>query len=244
MPFAALVVSAAIGLFGGSEQGLRDLLNGKHCRHSRHLPQLPPTQLKLTRNDQPTFKSQNNVTRLALLGKPAVPFHKWQLPCIQPAHRETTKTLTKKTEYSPVKEVCPSLRPIKDTLKAALDENNLVVPREDFYSKLKEIATKPLCWPDANAANNREQCMAFNWGHTFSIGNVKARGFMRDRWAQHLALFVDYFGFPASLEGKHARVMDIGPWTGASSYMWAALGASEVVSVEDQPITRQVLDPQ
>lgn len=77
----------------------------------------------------------------------------------------------------------------------------------------------------------RDLSVKFHWGHNHDFGNgwVK-KGLMGDRHLHIIGSFVDQGFLPLDLEGK--KVLDVGCWTGGSSLLLAAMGAT-VVGVEE-----------
>ena len=77
----------------------------------------------------------------------------------------------------------------------------------------------------------RQRSVRFEWSEDQDFGTFKVTGMATNRAIWLLATFMDDFSaLPKSLEGK--RVLDIGCWTGATSFLMAAMGAS-VVAVEE-----------
>jgi 2-polyprenyl-3-methyl-5-hydroxy-6-metoxy-1,4-benzoquinol methylase len=82
-----------------------------------------------------------------------------------------------------------------------------------------------------DVAKQRDLSVKYHWGHNhdFGDGNVYA-GRMGNRHVDVVARFVAEFGLPTDLAGK--RVLDIGVWTGGTSLLLVAMGAT-VVALEE-----------
>jgi 2-polyprenyl-3-methyl-5-hydroxy-6-metoxy-1,4-benzoquinol methylase len=78
----------------------------------------------------------------------------------------------------------------------------------------------------------RQRSIKFEWSEDQDFGTFQVSGFAKNRAVTLLARFMDQMdgALPKNLEGK--RVLDIGCWTGATSCLLAAMGAS-VVGVEE-----------
>lgn len=76
----------------------------------------------------------------------------------------------------------------------------------------------------------RDLSVKFHWGHNHDFGDFKLEGRMGNRHIAVMKTFIDRFGLPVELEGK--RILDIGPWTGGTSLLLAAMGAS-VETIEE-----------
>ncbi len=71
----------------------------------------------------------------------------------------------------------------------------------------------------------------FHWGHHHDFGDFVVQGRMGKHHMSMLAVFIDELkALPLSLQGM--RVLDIGCWTGGTSLLLAAMGAT-VVAVEE-----------
>lgn len=80
-------------------------------------------------------------------------------------------------------------------------------------------------------SKQRDLTLKFHWGHNHDFGNgISYSGRMGDRHISIISRFVTDFGLPLDLAGK--RILDIGVWTGGTSLLLAAMGAS-VVALEE-----------
>ncbi|HXJ63150.1 MAG TPA: DUF1698 domain-containing protein [Actinomycetota bacterium] len=80
-------------------------------------------------------------------------------------------------------------------------------------------------------AAQRDLSIRFTWGHDHDFGAFRLAGQMGSRHVTLLASFVDRFG-AIGLDLSGRRVLDIGCWTGGTSLLLAAMGAS-VVAIEE-----------
>ena len=77
----------------------------------------------------------------------------------------------------------------------------------------------------------RDLSIKFHWGHNHDFGDFRLEGRMQNRHIELLANFIKRFRLsPSGFAGK--KVLDIGCWTGGTSLLLCALGAS-VVAVEE-----------
>jgi 2-polyprenyl-3-methyl-5-hydroxy-6-metoxy-1,4-benzoquinol methylase len=77
----------------------------------------------------------------------------------------------------------------------------------------------------------RDLSVKFHWGHDHDFGEFRLEGRMGNRHIDLLANFIEQFQLsPSDFAGK--KVLDIGCWTGGTSLLLCALGAS-VVAVEE-----------
>jgi 2-polyprenyl-3-methyl-5-hydroxy-6-metoxy-1,4-benzoquinol methylase len=77
----------------------------------------------------------------------------------------------------------------------------------------------------------RTRSVRFEWGHDFDFGEFQVSGFAGNRPVLLLSAFIDRLSaLPYDLNGL--RVLDIGCWTGGTSLLLAAMGAS-VVAIEE-----------
>lgn len=83
----------------------------------------------------------------------------------------------------------------------------------------------------ASPEGQRDGSVVFRWGHDHDFGAFRLEGQMLDR---HVKL-MERFGELLDLEGlvKGARVLDVGPWTGGTSLILAAMDARAVLAVEE-----------
>ena len=77
----------------------------------------------------------------------------------------------------------------------------------------------------------RDLSIKFHWGHNHDFGDFRLEGRMQNRHIELLTSFMERFRLsPSGFAGK--KVLDIGCWTGGTSLLLSALGAS-VVAVEE-----------
>lgn len=77
----------------------------------------------------------------------------------------------------------------------------------------------------------RDLSIKFHWGHNHDFGDFRVEGRMQNRHIDLMASFMERFRLrPADFAGK--KVLDIGCWTGGTSLLLCALGAS-VVAIEE-----------
>ena len=82
-----------------------------------------------------------------------------------------------------------------------------------------------------DAKKQRDLSVKFHWGHDHDFGEFRLEGRMGKRHIDLLAEFMAQFQLsPSDFAGK--KVLDIGCWTGGTSLLLCALGAS-VVAVEE-----------
>jgi 2-polyprenyl-3-methyl-5-hydroxy-6-metoxy-1,4-benzoquinol methylase len=78
-----------------------------------------------------------------------------------------------------------------------------------------------------DAARQRALTVDFAWAHDVAVGPLRVTGTtMGHRYLTLWAAYADVFGLPARLDGLD--VLDVGAATGASSLLFAALGAARV----------------
>ncbi|HEX9659117.1 MAG TPA: DUF1698 domain-containing protein, partial [Rhodothermales bacterium] len=83
-----------------------------------------------------------------------------------------------------------------------------------------------------NPVGQRDLTRAFHWGHDHDFGSFRLEGRMGTRHLRHLAEFTDRFcALPSRLDGL--RILDIGCWTGGTSLLLCAMGAAEVVAIDE-----------
>jgi len=77
----------------------------------------------------------------------------------------------------------------------------------------------------------RDLSIKFHWGHNHDFGEFRLEGRMQNRHIDLLAGFMERFRLsPSDFTGK--KVLDIGCWTGGTSLLLCALGAT-VIAVEE-----------
>lgn len=124
-----------------------------------------------------------------------------------------------------------------DHLAALMDRyhtTSLVgVSPEAFRAKIERFVNNEVAveegWDDP--MRQRDFSVNFVWGHHHDFGTFKQKGRMADRHIRILARFISELGMPIDLTG--ASVLDVGVWTGGTSLMFHAMGAEEVVGVEE-----------
>jgi 2-polyprenyl-3-methyl-5-hydroxy-6-metoxy-1,4-benzoquinol methylase len=80
-------------------------------------------------------------------------------------------------------------------------------------------------------SKQRDLSRKFHWGHNHDFGTFSVTGSMGNRHVVLLATLIDWFkALPRVLEGK--RILDIGCWSGGTSLLLCAMGAS-VVAIEE-----------
>ena len=121
---------------------------------------------------------------------------------------------------------CPSVTALNAALTSVLSEERLAISKEEFYSQVRE-------W---DATFSREG----GWGHTLQLGRFNTRkdgvlgirgSLMDARHLSHPSIFTDSFGVPIE-SLRSTVVLDIGPWSGGSSFPLAAMGVAELVVFE------------
>mmetsp|Transcript_30635 Transcript_30635/g.49587 ORF Transcript_30635/g.49587 Transcript_30635/m.49587 type:complete len:441 (-) Transcript_30635:207-1529(-) len=229
---------------------VRGLLNGKHCE-ARLNSQPLPSVIHVNEKEAPIYiDKKGHVVLMKLPGKNAVPFNRWHFPCYQPDNRsvsiQTTGQYAQEVNFSPISDVCPSYRSLMRLLEEVLSEKNILLSGslktvDAFYDKLRGFTKRKVC---GNSQGEEEEdvssCMKFEWGHDIKIGPLQVNGYLSTMHLHLMSMFIDYFGFPRKI--SDANVLDIGSVSGASSYLYAAMGARKVVVVEDQPVTRELID--
>ena len=97
----------------------------------------------------------------------------------------------------------------------------------ESFSRVDDADVEGYSDPDMQ----RTRSVRFEWGHDFDFGEFRVTGFAGNRPIVLLATFIDRLSaLPYDLKGL--RVLDIGCWTGGTSLLLAAMGAS-VVAVEE-----------
>ena len=100
--------------------------------------------------------------------------------------------------------------------------------RIDAFLQIEDHAMEGFADPQLQ----RDLTVKFHWGHDHDFGDFALAGRMGSRHINLLATFIDDFGaLPRDLTGK--RVFDIGCWTGGTSLLMSAMGASSVVAIEE-----------
>jgi len=85
--------------------------------------------------------------------------------------------------------------------------------------------------PPEGAEKQRDQAVRYQWGHDhWFADDLDLKGAMKDRHVTMIAALIDKLGMPRDLYDK--TVYDVGCWTGGTSLMLAALGAT-VRAVEE-----------
>eukprot|EP00435_Cladocopium_sp_Y103_P074404 s88_g48.t1 len=87
-----------------------------------------------------------------------------------------------------------------------------------------------------SAKGQKRNTVQWFWGHHiwFGAGDDKfeVTDHMDDKWLEDIAAWVVGYGLPMDTFSG-AKILDIGSWTGSTTYALASLGASHIVSVEE-----------
>lgn len=101
------------------------------------------------------------------------------------------------------------------------------ITRQEFRDGISEFEKMKL----DGGEGERDLSYNFTWGHTHDFGDFKVLGRMGNRHTRLFEHYSDFYNFPETVKGK--RVLDIGVWTGGSSLVLAAMGAKEVVAIDE-----------
>jgi 2-polyprenyl-3-methyl-5-hydroxy-6-metoxy-1,4-benzoquinol methylase len=128
----------------------------------------------------------------------------------------------------------PSYSWLKQLMKSNFTVDNLVATdRQEFRRRIEgfqDLEDAAMEGYD-NSAGQRRQSVKFKWYYDHDFGDFKVSGSSGDRHLRLLATFIDELpALPRDLTGT--RVLDIGCYTGATSLLFTAMGAS-VVGVEE-----------
>ena len=106
-----------------------------------------------------------------------------------------------------------------------------IIPK-DFKAKIDEFLTleDPHMEGYESGEMQRDLSVKFHWGHDHDFGDFKLKGKLGDRHIELMKVFIDNFGLPRELDDK--KMLDVGPWTGGTSLLLAAMGA-HVEAVEE-----------
>src|ERR1700722_7272784 len=112
---------------------------------------------------------------------------------------------------------------------------NLVgVSPAEFQARIEEFSQMDDSQMEGydDVALQRKKSISFQWSEDQDFGTFQVSGAQfRERSKRLLAMFMDHHGvLEKDLSGK--RVLDIGCWTGATSFLLAAMGA-EVLAIEE-----------
>jgi len=102
----------------------------------------------------------------------------------------------------------------------------------DFRSRINEYLrlTDHAMEKYVDPARQRDLSVHFHWGHNHDFGTFRLRGRMGDRHIRLISRYAQMGAIPLDLAG--ASVFDIGCWTGGTSLLFAAMGAS-VYAIEE-----------
>jgi len=112
----------------------------------------------------------------------------------------------------------------------SLSETSIDELKSYLTSRIGVVDDATESYVDASRQRDYSRKYAFGHNHDFGDG-FKLEGWSADRHIDIPAHFVDTFGLPRDLTGK--RVLDIGATTGGMSLMLCAMGATEVVALEE-----------
>jgi 2-polyprenyl-3-methyl-5-hydroxy-6-metoxy-1,4-benzoquinol methylase len=103
--------------------------------------------------------------------------------------------------------------------------------KEHFVSTIK-MSLGTISGEDyVDLSKQRDLSIKFHWGHNHDFGEgFSIEGRMRNRHLEIVSQFIDDFELPLNLSGK--KILDVGVWTGGTSLLLAAMGAS-VSAVEE-----------
>ena len=113
---------------------------------------------------------------------------------------------------------------LHDLMKRYTTEHLMGITPEEFKAKIDEflVLEDPNMEGYKSEEAQRDLSVKFHWGHNHDFGDFKLEGRMGNRHIAVMRMFIDRFGLTMDLEGK--RVLDIGPWTGGTSLLLAAMG--------------------
>lgn len=88
-----------------------------------------------------------------------------------------------------------------------------------------------------SAMGQKASSVTWAWGHDFCFGSgpgrLEVRGHMGGKAVEDLVQFSHLLGFNVPHLFRGARVLDVGSWAGATSFLLCAMNASHVTSVEE-----------
>ncbi|MBT4889143.1 MAG: DUF1698 domain-containing protein [Rhodospirillales bacterium] len=93
---------------------------------------------------------------------------------------------------------------------------------ETILGKLNKINLTSEGYKDTS--KQRDMSLKFYWGHYHHFGTFAIPGIMEERHIEIITYLVNDFGLPLDLTGK--KILDIGVWTGGTSLLLAAMGAT------------------
>lgn len=87
-----------------------------------------------------------------------------------------------------------------------------------------------------SAKGQKGNTVQWFWGHHIWFGEgddkFEVRDHMGDKWLEDIVAWIVGYGLPIETFSG-ATILDIGSWTGSTTYALASLGASHIVSVEE-----------
>jgi len=87
-----------------------------------------------------------------------------------------------------------------------------------------------------SSAGQKQNTVTWTWGHHLWFGTGPDRfevsDHMGDKWLLDMESFINNYGMSVDTF-KNKTILDVGTWTGATTYMLCAMGAKHVVSVEE-----------
>jgi len=122
-----------------------------------------------------------------------------------------------------------------------LSEPQLKITPATFYRQLRYFETKN-DWKKEGYSSHHQQrleTITWRWGHNYNFGEFKVKDYMAFRHLVMASIFIDYFGLPSDLTGL--KLLDIGAFIGASSFVYNMMGA-HVVACEEVRKYSQVTD--
>lgn len=112
--------------------------------------------------------------------------------------------------------------------------NSLVgISPEEFNAGLTRFVNNEVDIDEgwADETKQRDFSVVFEWGHNHDFGTFILPGRMTDRHIRVFVRFITELGMPINFTDN--KILDVGVWTGGTCLLLAAMGAQEVVGVEE-----------